>query len=298
MTRAQRDAPAPTLHDSLREYGRGIAGGLLFSLPLIYTMELWEAGLEIPPARQLMLVLVTFLLLLGYNRFAGLHDDSSWTEVVIDSVEELGIGMLVSAGVLFLIGQLTTGQTLRENLGIIIVEAMVVAIGVSVGTAQLGGASDTEGDGKPEPRRGAKGTDSNEPESFAGEVVIALCGAVLFAANVAPTEEIQMIATETSSVRLLVLALVSLLLGGSILYYSNFIGTTHRKQRVEWIAALRGSVTTYAVALVASAMFLWYFGRFDGESRLSIAAQLVVLGLPAVLGASAGKLLLQTASSD
>ena len=34
----------PTTVDSLREYGRGIAGGFLFSLPLILTMEVWAAG--------------------------------------------------------------------------------------------------------------------------------------------------------------------------------------------------------------------------------------------------------------
>src|SRR5688500_4882428 len=98
MTRAQRRTPATHVHDSLREYGRGIAGGLLFSIPLLYTMEIWAGGLIVPSGRQLLLVAVTFLLLLGYNRFAGLHEDSSWTEVVIDSVEELGIGVLVSAG--------------------------------------------------------------------------------------------------------------------------------------------------------------------------------------------------------
>lgn len=29
---------------SLQEYARGIAGGLIFSLPLLYTMEVWWAG--------------------------------------------------------------------------------------------------------------------------------------------------------------------------------------------------------------------------------------------------------------
>src|SRR5687768_12191391 len=169
MTRAERNPPATTLHDSLREYGRGIAGGLLFSLPLIYTIELWEAGLAAPPSRQLLLIFATFLLLLGYNRFAGLHDDSSWTEVAIDSVEELGIGLLVAAGVLFLIGQVTLDQSLRENLGIIVVEAMVVAIGVSVGTAQLGGGAEGEGNEKSAPRRSSRGSMQSEPESFAGE---------------------------------------------------------------------------------------------------------------------------------
>lgn len=295
MTRAEPRVPATTLHDSLREYGRGIAGGLLFSIPLLYTMELWEVGLSVPPARQILLIVVTFFLLLGYNRFAGLHDDTSWTEVVIDSVEELGIGVLTSAGVLFLLGLVTREQKLHENLGIIVVEAMVVAIGVSVGTAQLGGGAPEDDDEAKQSK--APEHDSREPSDFAGELVIALCGAVLFAANVAPTEEIQRIAAGTSPVRLLVMVLASLLLGGGILFYSNFLGTAHRGHQVDWLDALRGSVTTYAVALVASGLFLWYFGRLAGEGRSSAAAQLVVLGLPAVLGASAGKLLLQTGRS-
>ena len=297
MTRAQREAAGPSLHDSLREYGRGIAGGLLFSLPLLYTMEIWAGGLTIPSSRQLLLVLATFFLLLGYNRFAGLHVDTSWAEVAIDSVEELGLGVLISAGALLLLGQVSTGQSLRENLGIVVLEAMVVAIGVSVGTAQLGGAPADEEDPGRTHSRGAAGPQQDEPASFAGEMVIALCGAVLFAANVAPTEEIQIIAAETSSLRLLLLALISISLGGAILFYSHFIGTTRRRHRVGWTDAVRGSVATYAVALAASGLMLWYFGRFTGEGMLSICGQLVVLGLPAAIGASAGKLLLQTGSS-
>ena len=297
MRRAAESRRGTPLHDSLREYGRGIAGGLLFSVPLLYTMELWAAGVSVPPGRQLLLIVVTFLLLLGYNRFAGLHDDTSWTEVAIDSVEELGIGILLAAGVLFLLGRISLGQTLHENVGIIVLEAMVVAIGVSVGTAQLGGAEDGEGDEHRGRGPGARPGKSGEPPGFAGEIVIALCGAVLFAANVAPTEEIQLIAAETSPARLLALVMISLMLGGGILFYSNFIGTTRRKHPVGWLGAIRGSVTTYGIALIASALFLWYFGHFTGEGRSSIAAQLAVLGLPAVLGASAGKLILQTGRS-
>ena len=51
------------------------------------------------------------------------------------------------------------------------------------------------------------------------------------AANVAPTEEIQVIAAGSSPVRLLGLVLVSLMLGGGILFYSNFVGTARRGHR-------------------------------------------------------------------
>ncbi|HEX7830691.1 MAG TPA: DUF2391 family protein [Thermoanaerobaculia bacterium] len=48
------------------------------------------------------------------------------------------------------------------------------------------------------------------------------------------------------------------------------------------------------MALAASALILWFFGRFDGQALDVIVAEIVVLGLPATLGASAGRLLMQS----
>lgn len=255
-----------------------MAGGLLFSLPLLYTMEVWHAGFMIPPHRQLAYLVGTAILLLGYNRYAGLHPESSWAEVAIDSVEELGIGLVLSAALLALLGRIAPGQHPDEILGRIVVEALVIAIGVSVGTAQLGGDDDRD--------------EWKEAVGFGGQIMLATCGAVLFAANVAPTEEIIMLGTEVTPARLIGLATVSMLLGGLILYFSDFRGS-RRHPAMSLFDAFRGIVVTYAVALVASALILWLFGRFDGAGVSAVVGQTVALGLAGSLGASAGKLLLQ-----
>ena len=88
-----------SVSNSLREYARGLAGGLMFSLPLLYTMEVWWAGIVADPMRLLVYIVTVFLLLLGYNHYAGLHHDRCWSEVVIDSVEEMGLGLLLAAAV-------------------------------------------------------------------------------------------------------------------------------------------------------------------------------------------------------
>lgn len=282
-----------SVRQSVQEYLRGIAGGLLFSLPLLYTMEVWWAGFTTHPLRMLVYVLATFTLLLGYNRYAGLRADASSLEVAIDSVEEMGLGLAIAAVILWLLGRITADMTVNEIAGKIIIEAMTVAIGVSVGTAQLGsedGQQDT-------------GMDKEEPpppllvdnkRDFGGQLTIALCGAVLFATNVAPTEEIIVIATETASSKLLVLALVSMVMSALILFYSNFIGTLRFTQKSKAIiTVVFGTIVTYAIALVASAAILWFFGRFDDMALLTCVAQTVVLGFAATLGASAGRLLLQ-----
>ena len=286
--RKSKKAGARTISQSLQEYGRGLAGGLMLSLPLLYTMEVWWAGFIAHPWRLLAYVLATFVLLLGYNRYGGLRRDASMAEVAIDSVEEMGIGLMVSALALFLLGRITFGMPFSEIAGQIVVEAMTVAIGVSVGTAQLGGGEDDEG------LAGAGGQSADEKGiHFGGQLVLALCGAVLFAANVAPTEEIVIIAIEISWMRLLGLALISLLLGSLILHYSEFTGAREFVRKDSPGVILLGTFASYAVALVASALILLFFGRFDGVTLYTAVAQTVVLGVAASLGASAGRLLLQ-----
>ncbi|NOJ96478.1 DUF2391 family protein [Corallococcus coralloides] len=127
-----------------------------------------------------------------------------------------------------------------------------------------------------------------------GQLVIAFRGAVLFAANVAPTEEIVMIAVEARPWCLLGLAVLSLLLGGLILFQSDFTRAhrfTRRRMRRDVLA---GTFVTYAIALLSSALVLWFFGRFTGNGLRVCVAQVVVLALASTLGASAGRLLIQS----
>jgi putative integral membrane protein (TIGR02587 family) len=281
---------------SMQEYSRGIIGGMLFSLPLLYTMEVWWAGFSAHPLHLILYVAATFALLLGYNYFAGLRHDANWTEVVIDSVEELGLGLLIAAIALILLGRIDTEMTIAEIVGKVTVEAMTVAIGVSVGTAQLGSAGDESDKGEGDAGASGKtraGSNSANGVHFGGQMVLALCGAVLFAANVAPTEEIVMIAAEISSWKLLALALISIGLGAIILFRIDFKCARNFSPAKGPLAVVIGSVITYAIALAASAMILWFFGRFDGQGLIVCVAQTIVLGVAATLGASAGRLLLQ-----
>ena len=288
-----------TIMRSLQEYLRGIAGGLLFSLPLLYTMEVWWAGFIAHPLRLLIYVLATFTLLLGYNRYCGLRCDASPTEVAIDSIEEMGLGLVIAAFVLWLLGQITFEMTVSEILGKIIVEAMTVAIGVSIGTAQLGGSEDNQEDdtGMDSDASHSSGAvpflTEDDENDFGGQMTIALCGAVLFAANVAPTEEIIMVANETASAKVLGVALLSILMGTLILFYIDFNGSQRFSKSRSIKNVVFGAVITYAIALFASASILWFFGRFDGIAPTICLAETIVLGLGATLGASAGRLLLQ-----
>jgi putative integral membrane protein (TIGR02587 family) len=277
----------PSIGYSLREYGRGICGGFLFSMPLLYTMEVWWTGLTISPGRLLLGLAAAFALLCAYNAYAGLHHDTSVTEILIDSVEELGLGFAVSALVLMMLGRLHYGSV-ADGVGQVVLEALFVAIGVSVGTAQLmgqgGGDHTSGGDDK-----GGRG----RHDTLRAEFTLALCGALLVAANVAPTEEIMRLAATMRITHLLAVIGMSILLAVTLLYFSHFKGSTRFAETEGVVAILQGTAITYATALVTSALLLWFFGRFTSTAIAVGAAQVVVLGLPATLGAAAGRLLLR-----
>lgn len=273
-----------SIAESLREYGRGVAGGLMFSLPLLYTMEVWWAGFTLHPGRVLLYFVCTFALLMLYNRFAGLRRDAMLREVAIDSVEEMGLGLVIAALVLWLTGRIDHGMSLAELAGKIVMEGMTVAIGVSVGTAQLGGEGAED--------EGVAG-DDGWSVGYLPQVAIGLCGAVLFVANVAPTEEIAVVAMESRPLMLFLLALASLFLGALVLHFAGVHGADRHVARDTWVLTFRGIVTTYAVALGASAGCMYFFGRLDGLPWQLVLAHCVVAAVPAVLGASAGRLLLQ-----
>jgi putative integral membrane protein (TIGR02587 family) len=247
-------------------------------------MEVWWTGFLARPPRLLAYFLAGFLLLFLYNRYGGLREDASWLEVGFEAVEEMGLGLLLAALVLWLVGQIDGGMPVSELLGKVVVEGTTMAIGVSVGASQLGGRRKGEGDDQ-----GMRG----EPQALglSGHLALAACGAVLVASNVAPTEEIVMIALEAPPWRLVGLALLSLALIVLILFYSDFRGS-HRTGRRVPATVLSLTVIDYAVALAVSAFALWFFDRFAGASAGFCAAQVVVLGVAASMGASVGKLLL------
>ncbi len=279
------------IQESLKEYGRGLTGGLLFSLPMLYTMELWWAGFIANTMQLVIYFMVGISLLLLYNRYVGIRNDSSIIECLLESFEEMGLAILLTLFILWITGRISEVMSLSEISGKVVVEAVTVAIGISVGKSQLG--SDKKDD--EEAQEKDDDTEALERPDLVRAISIALCGAILIASNVAPTEEVVVIAMESEVYKIFIIAMLSIGIGGAVLYYINFTGTEqmavasgqHRK-------ALAGTIIMYAIALSSSAFMLWFFGRFAGLELGGIIAQTIVLGFPATLGASAGRLLIQT----
>jgi putative integral membrane protein (TIGR02587 family) len=284
-----------TIAESLQEYGRGIIGGLLFSLPMLYTMEVWWTSFHIVPWQLVLYVVVTFVLLLAYNTYAGLRPSASWKEVAIDSVEELGIGLVLSFLLLWLLGRIDFEQMPLERIVYkVVVEAMTVAIGVSVGTAQLGTSGEEEEEESKESESASESQSLGPKQASTLEaVLLATCAGMLFAANISPTDEVVIIAASVTPLQLLLMFLASLGLCTLVLFYIGFRGTyeTPANEKPKLMELLWSVSITYATAFCVSAGALWFSGRFNEAGLEFCLAMTVVLAVVSSLGASAGRFL-------
>lgn len=298
--------------ESVQEYARGIIGGLLFSFPLLYTMEVWWAGYTTEYIYLLLLMLFTYVVLLGYNRYAGMHPSVKWKNIFMESIEEMGIGITLSFLVLYMLNRLNLDNGFHDVVGKVVIEAMLVSIGVSVGTAQMGSSANDENEkdnsnndgarqkenksssvGKVESVRHSEGKKTDRRSGKLAMVILAICGSLLVASTVAPTDEIVMLAAQCNPYQILAIALVSILLSMLTGYFSNFKGTERKEMKLNSKDILYVTFLCYISALFISGFLLWFFGRFQNLSVHAIVNQIIVLGLIASMGGSAGRLLIK-----
>ncbi|MGB3613310.1 MAG: DUF2391 family protein [Elainellaceae cyanobacterium] len=91
--------------NEVEELIRGVAGGFLFGVPLIYTMEVWWIGSSVSPPLLLVTLAATAAVVFLMARTAGFRRTQS-TDVVdaaIDTVEAIAIGLVSAALMLVLL---------------------------------------------------------------------------------------------------------------------------------------------------------------------------------------------------
>ncbi len=261
---------------------RAFAGAVIFSLPLMMTAEMWEIGATIPPERLLALLAGSFPLLVGLSHVVGFEDTLDLLDDAVDAFVALGIGLAASAFLLWLFGALPAGIPAGEAIGKIALQAVPGAIGALLSRSQLHSSRDAEREAR---RR--------QEEDYGTELFTMVIGALFLALNIAPTEEIQVIALRLDEWHLLLLMAFSLVAMHGFVYGLEFRGGTGRARGASWPGiTLRFTVPGYVLALVVSLAALWVFGRTEGLSFAPLLAIVLVLGFPAALGAAAARLVL------
>ena len=269
--------------ETLKRYGRAVAGGLLFAVASIYTMEIWWLGFTTSTHVILVTFVVTLVVLTAYAHYAGFHNEKNLKANVAEALEAITLGFALTLLLLKLTGQLPPETSLTEIVGRVVTTGIFTSIGVAVGTTQLGqGSDEKEGD--------AKGEEQEEKGSLGHEITFSILGAILVGSSVAPTEEIVMIAVQSPQWAVLATLVFTFVLSLGIVAYVGFKGSGD--STIFAGGSLGDACVTYSVALLVAAALLWSSGRFDGFGFGATLHCSVYLALPCALGSSAGRLLL------
>lgn len=255
---------------------RGVAGGVLLGVPLLYTQETWLHGRSISPVIILGGLLGTFAINVALSYYVGFRPGRTHRPIE-DALVGMGLSVLLSVLLLLLLDRVGQETDLENVLGVAALTAIPVSIGFSIGVALA-------------PRSGAE--KSEEIPSGGGDLLVAAGGALVFALNIAPTEEPILLAAELDGVRLGLLVVASLVLPYLMVFFAEFGG---RDRRVASDGATQGPLTetllAYAVAFVVCAAMLAMFGRVD-ELNGAATARVVTLAFPASIGAALGRMLI------
>jgi putative integral membrane protein (TIGR02587 family) len=271
---------------------RAFAGAVLFSFPLVMTMEMWALGVTIEPLRLAVFMLLAVPLLVGLSYYIGFEETSCLTDDIVDAFVAYAVGFITSALLLLLFGIVNFQMSLAEIIGIISMQAVISAIGALLAQSQLGGGEKDDKNDDEEGKDFEK--DGSKSLSYGGEIFLMGVGAIFLAMNPAPTEEIVLIGYKMSDFQIIALAVLTIILMHAFVYKVEFRGqeTRHPKESSAWSVFLRYTITGYALVLLISFYLIWTFGHLEGQSLENIVKTIVVMSFPGALGAAASRLIL------
>lgn len=259
---------------------RAFAGAIIFSLPLLMTMEMWWLGFYLDRERLFQFIIVNFLVLVGLARVSGFEPTVGWADDALDALAAYAVGATSSLIVLALFAIIVPGMPASEIVGKVAIQAVPASFGAMLASKQLGGADEAE---TPEKERARS--------SYGGQLFLMLAGALFLAFNVAPTEEMVLIAYRMTAWHSMALVLVSIALLHAFVYTVGFRGTEKPSGPAGLLSSFfRFSIVGYGIAVAASLYVLWTFGRTEGVSPPQIASMVAVLGFPAAIGAAIARL--------
>jgi putative integral membrane protein (TIGR02587 family) len=269
-----------TSHNNIyfwKSLGRAFGGALLFALPLLMTMEMWWLGFYLDRLKIALFVVLLLPTLVGLSYYSGFRETFDLKEDAIDALVAFAVGMVMSAIFLTLFGVLRIDMSPDTILGKTILLTVPASIGAILASKQLG---QREGNQQ-----------EVQTASYPGELFIMATGALLLAFNVAPTEEMVLIAYKMTAWHALVLALLTILIMHAMVYTVGFRGQETGPEGARfWRLFYHFTIVGYAIALLVSTYVLWTFGRFEGGSFNMMVMAAVVLAFPAGVGAAVSRL--------
>ena len=253
---------------------------------MLMTMEMWFLGFYMDRERLLLLLVLNLPLLIGLSHRIGFERTATWRESARDAIVAYGMGVVASALILVLLGVIKFGMAPREWVGMVALQAVPASIGALLGRSQLSMQDEDDDEDGSDPSQEAS-------TGYLTELFMMAVGALFLSLNLAPTEEMILLAYKMTIWHALALMALSMMLMHGFVYALAFKGSHSLQEDTPvWHAFVRFTIPGYVVALAVSLYSLWTFGRLDDLGTAEAVLTLVVLGFPAAIGAAAARLIL------
>lgn len=276
VTEGESDGGAGrTVMDTARDHLRAAVGGLLVGLPLLWTKEMWDHGSTLQPLKLLLLLGLAFVVVVGFNSVSGFRRERTWLELLIDALQGLGLSLVIAAGMLFLLGRLEPELGLATLAGRVGLLAIPVAFGTALAATVLSEAEEDE-----------------EPVGSAGRLFVAAGGALYFALNVAPTDEVRSLGSEADVPLLLMVVAASLAINLGVVSIVELPRGRRGVGDGPLGHPIGETVAAYVIALFVAVLLVFAFGLSDGVGLRATVGYVIMLGTVASFGSAAGRLLL------
>lgn len=289
----------------IREQGRGMAGALLvLGISFAYTIETWWLAVEVSATQLVGFVVVGLALVIPITRRVGFRSESmdedeevseegseggeageedeaespvpsARSPMWVESLEAVFQAFFVAYVTVFLFGIVSLEDPLPVIVRVGLVQVVPLAFGAAIANEFLGGEQEMM-------------VEAEFPKSLA---VFAM-GAVFFAAPIAPTEEVVVLAAAASWTRLGGVIVATLVGSYLILYVLEFRGQTGRLSGLSQWRQIGQTCMVYSVGMAVAAGMLAALTETGGEPLTTELSRTIVLTFPAAIGASAARVVL------
>ena len=288
-----KDADPFGFRQETRDLLRGISGGAIFGMPLLYTMEIWMNGRFFSSLHLILILILALGLNICFSYFAGLREKNTDNQVfaaIDDGLTSMALGLVLSLIILMLIGRIgpNSGETLG-SLGKVVLEACIISVGITFTNFKF--KSHEYERSLPLHGRLTLSPSARQLRKDLNDLAATMAGAFVYTFNVAPTEEVILIASELSSAQLFLLLAAELGLCYVILFASGLNSNEVYEKNSFFQKPLSEMIlsTFISLGIAGFLLALLGYGGLQVSDSLFLPA-VVTLGLPAVVGGAAGRL--------
>ncbi len=262
----------------IRGIGRAVGGAIIFSLPMMMTMEMWYIGFYIDPLRLIILILFTLPLFYGISSIVGFEKSKTRMDNIVDVFVAYAVAFATTTLVLGIFAVINRDSQWGEIFVLLLLQAVPGSLGALLARSVVGNDMDD---------------DDDDGEDYGNELITLIAGALFLAFNLAPTEEMVLISYMMTPWHVLALVILTLLI-------MQIFATADADPSVEELRAIKTHIqlftrftsTGYILAIAISIFMLWIFGRTDHDSFHNVLSTAIVLGFPAGIGAAAARLII------